>query len=74
MTDILVAVNLYSTDDERESTQDITIHIPRDSAKSFDFHKAEELIEIGRSEARKSLGLYRENHTTYQIEKNPTLV
>ncbi|OJV79648.1 MAG: hypothetical protein BGO34_14135 [Bacteroidia bacterium 44-10] len=112
--DILVAVNLYGTDDERESIQDktlmtennrqslnyisifkemvglvlqsnvdnaldmyqpdITIHIPRDSAKSFDFHKAEELIEIGRSEARKSLGLYRENHTTYQIEKNPTLV
>lgn len=112
--DILVAVNLYGTDDERESIQDktlmtennrqslnyisifkemvglvlqsnvdnaldmyqpdITIHIPRDSAKSFDFHKAEELIEIGRNEARKSLGLYRENHTTYQIEKNPTLV
>ncbi len=112
--DILVAVNLYGTDDERESIQDktlmtennrqslnyisifkemvglvlqsnvdnvldmyqpdITIHIPRDSAKSFDFHKAEELIEIGRSEARKSLGLYRENHTTYQIERNPTLV
>lgn len=112
--DILVAVNLYGTDDERESIQDktlmtennrqslnyisifkemvglvlqsnvdnaldmyqpdITIHIPRDSAKSFDFHKAEELIEIGRNEARKSLGLYRENHTTYQIERNPTLV
>ena len=37
---------------------DITIHIPKSSAKAFDFHKAEELIEKGRVEAGKSIALY----------------
>lgn len=46
---------------------DITIHIPRDSAKPFDFHKAYELIEKGRIEARKSLELYRESCMIYQM-------
>jgi len=51
---------------------DITIHIPWNSAKSFDFHKAHELIEKGRIEARKSLELYRENAMIRQIESQPT--
>ncbi len=51
---------------------DITIHIHKDSAKSFDFHKAEELIEKGRIEARKSLEFYRENSMIHQIEREPT--
>jgi NTE family protein len=51
---------------------DITIHIPWNSAKSFDFHKAHELIEKGRIEARKSLELYRENSMIRQIESEPT--
>lgn len=51
---------------------DITIHIPLDSAKSFDFHKANELIEKGRIEARKSLKFYRENSMIHQIESKPT--
>lgn len=51
---------------------DITIHIPRDCAKSFDFHKADELIEKGRIEARKSLELYRESCMIHQIEREPT--
>ncbi len=51
---------------------DITIHIPWNSAKSFDFHKAHELIEKGRIEARKSLEVYRENAMIRQIESQPT--
>lgn len=45
---------------------DITIHIPRNCAKSFDFHKAEELIEKGRIEARKSIALYEESGILHQ--------
>jgi hypothetical protein len=48
---------------------DITIHIPKSSAKSFDFHKAEELIEIGRVEAGKSIALYKENGMFLQMER-----
>lgn len=49
---------------------DITIHIPRNCAKSFDFHKAEELIEKGRTEARKTIALYEENGTLHQMKRN----
>lgn len=45
---------------------DITIHIPWNSAKSFDFHKAHELIEKGRIEARKSIALYEESGILHQ--------
>lgn len=48
---------------------DITVHIPRNCAKSFDFHKAEELIEKGRTEARKTIALYEENGTLHQMER-----
>ena len=51
---------------------EITIHIPWNSAKSFDFHKSHELIEKGRIEARKSLELYVENSIIPQFESQPT--
>jgi len=34
---------------------DILINIPYDSSKTFDFHKAEKLIEIGKNTARRSI-------------------
>lgn len=34
---------------------DILINIPYDSSKTFDFHKAEKLIEIGKNAARRSI-------------------
>lgn len=37
---------------------DILINIPASSAKTFDFHKAEQLIELGRMEAQKSINQY----------------
>ena len=52
---------------------EITIHIPWNSAKSFDFHKSHELIEKGRIEARKSLELYRESSMIHQIESQQAL-
>ena len=48
---------------------DITIHIPKNSAKAFDFHKAEELIEKGRVEARKSIALYNKSRMILQMER-----
>ena len=53
---------------------DITIHIPTSSAKSFDFHKAEELIEVGRVEARKSIALYKENRVSLPMEEKQVRV
>jgi NTE family protein len=37
---------------------DILINIPASSAKTFDFHKAAQLIELGRTEAQKSINQY----------------
>lgn len=37
---------------------EITINIPSNSAKTFDFHKANELIQLGEELARKQLNLY----------------
>ncbi len=34
---------------------DLIINIPHDSAKTFDFYKAKELIEIGQNAAKKSI-------------------
>ena len=48
---------------------DITIHIPKNSAKAFDFHKAEELIEKGRIEARKSIVQYNNNRMILQMKR-----
>lgn len=48
---------------------DITIHIPKNSAKAFDFHKAEELIEKGRIEARKSIEQYNKNRMILQMKR-----
>ena len=48
---------------------DITIHIPKNSAKAFDFHKAEELIEKGRIEARKSIAQYNKNRMILQMKR-----
>ena len=37
---------------------DILINIPYDSSKTFDFHKAEKLIEIGENAASKEISNY----------------
>lgn len=37
---------------------DLVINIPHDSANTFDFYKAKELIEIGVKEASDSIGIY----------------
>ncbi len=37
---------------------DITINIPRDAASTFDFHKADELIELGEINANKEISKY----------------
>jgi len=55
------ALNMYKPD--------ITIHISKNSAKAFDFHKAEELIEKGRIEARKSIVLYNNNRMILQMKR-----
>jgi len=40
---------------------DIIINIPCDSANTFDFYKAKELIELGKSAAKKAIINYSEN-------------
>ena len=37
---------------------DLVINIPHDSANTFDFYKAKELIELGAKEASDSIGIY----------------
>ena len=41
---------------------DITINIPRDAASTFDFHKADELIELGEINANKEISKYLIQH------------
>lgn len=41
---------------------DILINIPVSSAKTFDFNKAKQLIELGRKEAQKSIDQYQSIH------------
>jgi len=41
---------------------EITINIPRDAASTFDFHKAEELIELGKINANKEISKYLIQH------------
>jgi NTE family protein len=38
---------------------DLVINIPCDSAKTFDFYKAKELIELGKREAKNAMRIYR---------------
>jgi NTE family protein len=38
---------------------DLLINISRDSCSTFDFYRAEELVEIGRHAAIESLNLYK---------------
>jgi len=44
---------------------EIVINIPSNSASTFDFHKADELIEIGENAARKSIDKYFKDNRYY---------
>ena len=46
---------------------DILINIPVSSAKTFDFNKAKQLIELGRKEARESVSQYHSIHVRNYI-------
>jgi NTE family protein len=43
------------------SQPDIIINIPAESAKTFEFHKAQKLINLGREAAREAISGYQKN-------------
>jgi NTE family protein len=52
----------------QQNTPDIQIDISKDSCGTYDFFKAEELVEIGRHTAVRSLEKYRESLETAKIQ------